>query len=334
MGDKQPKDSRKWNLTLNNPEKHGYTLESVMDILKGWDGVEYWCIGSEIGVNEHTPHYHFMIYVPNKKLFTTVKNKFPTAHIESCKGTILQNRDYCWKVGAWKDTEKGTMHDYESNQESGDPPEEKGRGHRTDLKELYTMIKEGMTDYQIMEECPQYMQQFEKIDKVRQMVRNEQFADCWRNLEVTYIWGSTGAGKTRHVMDTYGYRGVYRVTDYDHPFDSYKGQDVVIFEEFRSSLYLGDMLKYLDGYPVELPARYNNKTACFTKVYIISNIDLRDQYPNHQKYESETWKAFLRRIHNVWFMTEKSTMKHTTDEYMSNEWNYITNSPFDEKKGA
>ena len=84
-------------------------------------------------------------------------------------------------------------------------------------------------------------------------------------------------------MEQYGYSNVFRVTDYEHPFDGYKGQDVIVFEEFRSSLRIGDMLNYLDGYPVELRCRYSNKQACFTKVYIISNISLRDQYRDLQR---------------------------------------------------
>ena len=100
-------------------------------------------------------------------------------------------------------------------------------------------------------------------------------------------------------MDTYGYSNVYQVTNYEHPFDTYKGQDVIIFEEFRSSLKIDDMLKYLDGYPLMLPCRYADKVACFTKVFIISNIPLKQQYPNIQVDNPETWAAFRRRIHSV-----------------------------------
>ena len=88
----------------------------------------------------------------------------------------------------------------------------------------------------------------------------------------------------------------YRVTNYDHPFDDYKGQDVILFEEFRSSLPIQDMLKYLDGYPLMLPCRYSNKAACFTKVYLVSNIPLSAQYPNVQVSDPETYRAFCRRI--------------------------------------
>ena len=50
-------------------------------------------------------------------------------------------------------------------------------------------------------------------------------------------------------MDRYGYANCCRVADCRHPFDTYDGQDVLIFEEFRVGLKHGDMLNSLDGYP-------------------------------------------------------------------------------------
>lgn len=116
---------------------------------------------------------------------------------------------------------------------------------------------------------------------------------------MTYLFGPTETGKTRSVMEKHGYSSVYRVTDPAHPYDRYASESVICFEEFRSSLPIGDMLNYLDGYPLNLPARYAPRVACYETVYIISNIDLRAQYPNIQEFEPATWKAFLRRIHNV-----------------------------------
>lgn len=77
---------------------------------------------------------------------------------------------------------------------------------------------------------------------------------------------------------------------------------MIIFEEFRSSLSIGDMLNYLDGYPLELPCRYANKVECYTKVYLISNIPLEQQYRNVQVDNPETWSAFRRRIKDVQYM--------------------------------
>ena len=100
-------------------------------------------------------------------------------------------------------------------------------------------------------------------------------------------------------MERYGYDKVCRITDYDHPFEKYAGEDVIVFDEFRSQLRISDMLNYLDGYPIMLPCRYANRQACYTKVYLISNVSLDEQYRNIQYDEPYTWAAFCRRIQKV-----------------------------------
>lgn len=60
-------------------------------------------------------------------------------------------------------------------------------------------------------------------------------------------------------MEKHGYGNVYRVTDYNHPFDRYNQEPVLCLNEFRSSLQIGDVLDYLDGYPLALPARCANR---------------------------------------------------------------------------
>lgn len=59
------------------------------------------------------------------------------------------------------------------------------------------------------------------------------------------------------------------------------------------------MLNYLDIYPLMLPARYNDRVACYTTVYITSNVSLEEQYTDVQLSQKETWQAFLRRISTV-----------------------------------
>jgi len=170
------------------------------------------------------------------------------------RGTSQQNREYIRKEGKWEKDKKKETNLPETFEESGECPVER-QGARNDIADLYAMIKDGMTDFEIMEENPDYMLRLDNIQKARQTFLEQKFSEKFRDLSVTYIWGSAGSGKSRYVMDTYGYKNVYRVTDYEHPFDGYKGQDVVVFEEFRSSLKLADMLTFLDGYPLQLPCR-------------------------------------------------------------------------------
>ena len=56
---------------------------------------------------------------------------------------------------------------------------------------------------------------------------------------------------------------------------------------------------YLDIYPIELPCRYTNKFACYTKIYIISNWPLERQYQSIQDDDLSSWNALIRRINKV-----------------------------------
>lgn len=295
--------SRKWQITINNPIEKGYTHEIIKERIKEMKSVIYWCMSDEVGENG-TYHTHIYIAGCNAMRFSTVQNKFEGGHFEMANGTSQQNMEYVFKIGKWEKDKKKETNLPETHEEFGELPVER-QGARNDITDLYDMIKTGLTNYEILESNPQYMMNLDKIERARQIVREEKYKTTWRDIEVKYITGKTGTGKTRDVMEKYGYENVYRVTDYDHPFDSYKGQDVLVFEEFRSSLKIQDMLNYLDGYPVELPCRYVNKVACYTKVYIITNIDFTDQYRNVQEDSSETWKAFKRRIHELIIYTDK-----------------------------
>lgn len=289
--------SRKWQITINNPIEKKLTHDVIKQFVGTMKNVIYWCMADEIG-DEGTYHTHIYIQGLNGIRFSTVKNRFDGGHFEMAKGTAQQNRDYVCKQGKWLNDHKHETCVDGTFEEFGEVPMER-QGKRNDLDDLYAMIKDGMSDYEILEQEPSYMLHMDKIEKARQTIVQEHYKNEWRNVDVTYICGDTGSGKTRSVMEKYGYSNVYRVTDYLHPFDSYKGQDVVIFEEFRSGFRIGDILNYLDGYPLELPCRYNNKYACYTKVYIISNVSLSQQYTNLQVEEYSSYLAFLRRINRI-----------------------------------
>ena len=313
MGDLQ---SRKWLVTINNPKEKGFEHDSIKEILKKYKGCLYWCMSDEIGNEGGTYHTHVFMVCSGAVRFSTMKKRFEGAHFDVCKGTSADNRDYVFKLGKWSNTAKEETRVEGTQEEWGELPVER-QGHRNDIDTLYSMIKQGLSNYEIIESDPQYMLNLDKIERARQTVLEERYKNEWRDLNVTYIYGTTGTGKTRSVMEKYGYSNVFRVTDYDHPFDGYKGQDVIVFEEFRSSLRIDDMLKYLDGYPVEIPCRYANKIACFTKVYIISNIALTEQFPNVQKEQAETWNAFLRRIGKVRIHIKDKVHEGTTEEYIN-----------------
>lgn len=304
MADSQ---SRKWQITINNPSDHGLQHTAIRDTLLGMKLI-YWCMSDEVGDNG-TYHTHIFLCSRGGIRFSTLHKRFPGAHLEIAKGTSQENRDYITKSGKWEKHKKHETQVPDTFEEWGDIPSERP-GARNDLADLYAMVKDGLNNYEILEQMPDVMFKLDKLDLVRQSLLDVQFVNTWRNMDVTYIYGATASGKTRSVMERFGYTNVYRVTDYLHPFDTYMGQDVVLFEEFDGSLPLLDMLKYLDGYPLVLPARYSNKQACFTKVFFATNIPLADQYKQLQRDSPETFHAFLRRIHHVYRYTGSKVLQY------------------------
>ena len=322
--------SRKWLLTINNPAEHGYSHEYIRSALASFKAVKYWCMCDEVGGKNSVYHTHLFIMGNNGILFATVKKKFPKAHIDYCKGMAQENRDYIRKEGKYKGSSKEETNIKDTFEEMGDCPVEKP-GQRSDLIDLYDMIKSGMDNYDILESDPAYLLQLDKIDRCRQIIKEKEFRNKFRELEVEYWSGKTGSGKTKTIMERYGYENVFRVTSYKYPFDNYRGQDIVIFEEFYNSLAIQEMLILLDGYPLDLPCRYNNKTACFTKVFILSNVDLADQYESVQADSRETWNAFLRRIHAVKIFGEKGIKEYKSPEEYLLRFKPCKSSPWDKE---
>lgn len=311
--------SRKWQITINNPLNKGYTHDKIKEQLALFKSCIYWCMSDEVGKNEQTSHTHVFMACSSAVRFSTLLNRFEECHFEMCRGTSQQNRDYVFKEGKYKGSDKEETRIDGTQEEWGDMPVER-QGKRNDLDDLFDMINGGMSDADILRNSPEYMLNLSAIAQTRLVIQQDKFRTTFRDLEVTYIWGKTGTGKTRYVMEKYGYENVYRVTNYKHPFDTYQAEDVILFDEFRSNLPLPDMLKYLDGYPVNLPSRFSDKHACFTKVYLTSNIPLSAQYSNEQMNELESYRAFLRRIHTVIEKQETESLKKMTmQEYMDKE---------------
>lgn len=308
---------RKYQITINNPGET-WTHKKIWAALNTLQ-LKYACMADEVGLQEHTPHTHIFFVAKTSAIrFSTVKGLFPTAHIEPAQGSSEENRAYVQKSGKWANEEKADTSVPGTFEEWGELPVERP-GERTDLAILYQYIKDGLSNFEIMEQNPDYMLNLEKIERARQAVREQQYRDTFRKLEVTYIWGPTGTGKTRSVMEQYSYSGVYRVSDYAHPFDSYQGEDVLLLDEYNSNFKIRDLLNYLDGYPLTLPARYSNRVACFTKVYIISNLCLSRQYPDEQYSSPATFAALLRRIQKVVKYTGPGQyVEYGTAEYMEN----------------
>lgn len=304
--------SRKWSLVINNPLEAGLNHSAITDILRRFSP-GYFCMADEIATTG-THHTHIFLYAPSPIRFSTVKGRFPIAHIEKAYGSAKDNRDYIAKSGKWAGTDKSETSIPGTFEEWGDLPAEKEE-QAPEMFGLMKELREGKSTIEIIESHPKFAFRIKEIEALRQVILSEKYSVEKRKLEVFYLYGASETGKTWGIFEGNDPREICRITDYGGRngvhFDAYHCQSILVFEEFHSQIPISAMLNYLDIYPLTLPARYSDRVACYTKVYLTSNIPLEEQYQDVQRYQTETWGAFLRRVHNIIeYLPDGTTLVH------------------------
>lgn len=222
-----------YQLTINNPIEHGLDHHTIKEkLITNFSTLKYMCMADEIG-EQGTYHTHIYVSFTSRVRFSTVKKHFEQAHIEVAHGSVTSNIDYIKKTGKWELTSKAETTVEGTYEEWGTVPTQKGTNQA--MEEMYELIKAGYNNAEILAINNDYIKDIDKLDKVRTTLLIEKYKNTRRlDLKVIYISGVTGAGKTRDILDEHGDGNVYRISDYQHPFDSYSCQPVMAFDEFRS----------------------------------------------------------------------------------------------------
>lgn len=245
----------------------------------------------EEGQDTGYQHWQSFIQLPTRKRFSTLKRDltnlgFDDCHIEPRYSSVAACVAYCSKsdTAIVPPTTIGTI-DMRDKQ-----------GTRQDLADMRSLIvDDGYTARDVIladtdNKSARYTRWLHELEDAKNA---KKYSILERDIEVYYLYGSPGVGKTRHVYDRYGAADIYRVTDYKHPFDAYAYQPVLLLDEFNAQFSWEQLLVLLDRYPTELPARYANKWAAYTTVWLVSNRPLCDQYAGRIGIDR---KAIYRRI--------------------------------------
>lgn len=274
---------RSWIVTV--PASEHEVFENVELI----SPIRYICGQLEKG--SKTGYHHFQLYVEldkgvrMKQLKRLLKRD--DIHCEGRRGTRDEARNYCMKP----DTR------------AGEPFELgvwiKGQGHRSDLDRLAMMVKEEKPFTDIFEEMPGHTMRFMRhMDALRSRLMEERANVLTRETEVIVLWGEAGSGKTRYVYDNYNIEDIYSLPDSDGTiwFDGYRGQSVLLIDDFYGGIKYSYLLKILDRYPLQLQVKGSFTWAMWTTVIITSN------EPPANWYKKGLTEALERRLTEVKFM--------------------------------
>lgn len=243
---------------------------------------------------ENTGYEHYQCYGQNVApiRWTTLKNKlrkagFQDTHFEKQWATGEACYKYCTK-------EESRL---EPPQTIGTIAMHNKPGERTDIQAIKDkVLNQGMTyDDLLLDDDTGNVARYRMLIRDLESAKQRQLLKTrkWRNVTVNYLHGKTGIGKSRYVVDKYLPGELYRATDYSHLWDLYEGQSVLVLEEFTGQPSIESMLMWLDGYTVQLPARYENKISNYTTVWVLSNLDFNELY---RDVPAEQRAAFARRF--------------------------------------
>lgn len=227
--------------------------------------------------------------------FSTLKRRLPTAHIEPRRGLIQQAIEYV--------TKEETRVLEEPRLEHGTIKHSDEKGRRKDVEIVReAVLEKGLSADEVFLQVPESNRMTAMVEKLV-AARDRSRHTKPRQLEVIWLYGPPGTGKTSLAVEMGG-TSYYRVTDYQHPFDSYSGEETLILDEFDGEMRLSTLLNVLDVWPMMLPARYADRVAAYSQVVLVSNEAPWSFYP----WETQSRRqAFMRRVHQVLLVSKGET---------------------------
>lgn len=275
--------SARWSWTVNNPGEWRPHYDTV--------AMSFLVYQLERGA-EGTTHLQGYVRFRHPKGLQAAKNAMVRTdiHMEIAQGNEGQNIDYCSKAesrvaGPWQ---FGT-----ANREAG------RRGSRSDLQAVAEAAKSGKSTRELAMEFPAQMIKYSaQIERYKEIVRED--VPLERTMFVHVLWGSTGTGKTHRIRHAFPNPGEIYVVNGGRgrdPWGRYNGEPTVVFEEFDWSKWpIDEMKELLDKWRCNLDARYTDKTARYTKVFLTANTDPSSWYITAGQADKD---AFIRRLTRI-----------------------------------
>lgn len=238
--------------------------------------IHYMIMGKEICPETKKVHYQGFFSTINpvangKKILTTMGFS-NSVHIEVANGTPFQNFKYCSKD--------------ENFLEWGTRPT--GQGRRSDLENVKDIVKSGGKMIDIIDKSSNYqslkMGEFllKYLEKPREI----------KKIDVYWLWGESGSGKTKWVYDKFGTE-VFRPVN-EKWWEGYDGHKIVLLDDFRPEFCsFVRLLQLTDIYPFKVECKGGSRHIQYHTIIITAPVDASTMWRGETK---ESLEQIKRRI--------------------------------------
>ena len=253
----RPTLARRYCCTLNNyTEIQYHTLIHYLQPL-----CKYLIIGREVG-ESGTPHFQIYFNLMNKKRPNSIKDICNRLHIEIARGSEKQNKMYCKKDKNYYEFPESTDESTTRKQASIDFIEAKTNGKIQEWAQKYPHYH--LFNYQQMESNYNAMQP--PIERP--------------NINVKWIYGSPGVGKTRWAHATLP--NAYIKDPKTKWWHNYQLQREVIIDDFaKDSIDITRLLAWFDRYKCTVETKGGQLPLYADKFILTSNFTPEEVYPDH-----------------------------------------------------
>ncbi len=249
-------------------------------------------------------HVQGFVQFKNARLMEGVKKVFKdkTMHLEQRMGSVEKAAGYCKKDESRlkEPIELGEIKMYDN------------KGKRNDIQEMYDMLKCNNSIDDIREYNPSaYVKYYKAFDRIKNDIESKNIGK-YEEIEINVLYGPPGTGKTRYVFDKEKPENVYKMNKSNNDniwFDGYKGQKVLLIDDYYGWIKYGKFLEMIDNYRMQLEIKGGICYSNWSKVYITSNANIEDWY------KKGLTEAIRRRINNIYNVKEVGKMYIENKKY-------------------
>lgn len=282
------------------------------------------------------PHYHVYLHFTNARDFDFIAKWFDLSpsFVNKIKGRFGDALEYAQHINA-PDKYQYPASEVTANFDFGKAIEQnqKEKEKRQTITDILSRIDTGeikkynITQFVGVNDYVRYGKQIKAAFEYRQQ-RLEREVN--RKMEVVYMYGASGTGKTTYAKMIAEEKGmeVFISSGSNDPFDGYKGQECVILDDLRGSVFpLADLLKILDNNTAStVKARYRNVMLECDMLIITTTKTMKEFYKTVFESNSEEFRQFERRCGSV-MKFEKDTVSIWRYEPVKRKYKYITTLP-------
>lgn len=252
------------------------------------------------------PHWHVFLKFKYSYQFKDIANWFgvPVNFVNKIETNFLNGIKYATHMNApekyqYNASECKANFEYAKFIKNSEQQEQKSN-RKTEIQNLILGGKiEEYNYFEILtpQECLKYKTAIKDAFELVNLIESKKIN---RNMDVVYVHGASGTGKTtfaKMYAEHLGYKPFICSSSND-PFDGYSGEKCVVFDDVMvSNAYFSDILKMLDNHTnATIKSRYKNKVLSKCELMIISTVDtINDFYKSTYKRANEPITQLKRR---------------------------------------